>query len=184
MIQSSVNQMLGTLGIAARMSPLYEQRQADIAEEKAKTNEAEAAVGKAKAAQAGMTEIAENLANENKQYTETELKDIESRVAEHNRNIYTAKTMNIKDHPMYEYAQKAGVEDLPRQAMYKDTLASIESNLEKRRKALDRMKEKGNASVKQDTEFKTFMDSLYKDLAEVEDTKPFKVSSRYGKAGG
>lgn len=154
MIQQSVNQLLTTAGIAARLSPNYEQRQ-----------EASNVIGKAKIAQAGLEDISKNLKNPEKDYTATELEDIESRVKEHNRNVYSAKTL-AESNP---YAKKGAME-LPSQSVYSPMLKDIESNLEKRKMALQRMKEKGDLAVQQDGEFKKLRESILSGT----DSKPMK----------
>ena len=138
MIQQSVNQLINTLGIGLRLSPRYEERQ-----------EARSAINKAKIAQSGLEDIAKNLENPDKEYTETELKDIQARVGEHNRNVYTAKTLGESN----PYAKK-GASKLPSQKTYSPMLSSIESNLEKRFKAMENMREKANTAIQQDNDFK------------------------------
>ena len=142
MIQESINQLLSTAGLAARLSPSYEQRQS-----------AKSITGRANIAEAGLKEIEGNLANPEKNYTATELSDIESRVREHNRNVYTAKTEALVN----PYIDTSLLRDQP---AYSKSLQSIESNLEKRRMALERMKEKGQASMTQDGEFKNLRDDI------------------------
>lgn len=154
MIQESINQLLNTAAIAGRLSPSYEESQ-----------EAKSAIGKAKIAQAGLEDISKNLQDPKKEYSATELADIKSRVAEHNRNVYTAKTLGESN----PYAKK-GASELPSQSVYSPMLKDIESNLEKREMALQRMKERGQASIDQDQDFKNYKNSIILDSS----AKPIK----------
>lgn len=153
MIQQSINQMLGSIAVAGRLSPEYEKMQ-----------EGKAITGKANIAEAGLKEIAGNLENPEKQYTKTELEDIENRVKEHNKNVYTAKTAALTN----KYVDTSNLRDQP---TYSASIQSIEQNLEKRKLALERMKEKGNAALNQDKEFKNFRSSVILGS----DAKPLKV---------
>lgn len=130
-IQQNLNQMLTTVGVAARLSPVYKQG-----------IEARESVGKAKAAQAGLTEIEEHLKDPKKQYARTELEDIASRYAEHNRNIHSAKTLALSN----KYADiglenaKAKGTILP-QEQYSKLISSIETSLSNRFSTLENQKE-------------------------------------------
>lgn len=149
MIQQSVNQLLSTAGIIGRLSPSFERRQ-----------EAKVALGKATAAQQGLSDIEKNLVNPEKQYTETELRDIQGRVAEHNRNIYDAKTMAIKGHPNYKYA-KDGVAQLPKQEEYTAMLGNIEKGIaDKRQQAMIRMASKAKAELSQNELFRKYYNQI------------------------
>lgn len=142
MIQESINQLLTTAGIAARLSPGYEQRQA-----------AKDITGRASIAEAGLKEIASNLENPKKSYTKTELEDIKDRVREHNKNVYSAKTAALTN----KYVNTSNLRDQP---TYSKSLQSIESNLEKRKLALERMQEKGKGATIQDNDFKKHRESI------------------------
>ena len=142
MIQQSINQMLGSIAVAGRLSPEYEKMQ-----------EGKAITGKANISEAGLKEIAGNLENPEKNYTKTELEDIEDRVREHNRNVYTAKTAALTN----KYVDTSSLRDQP---TYSASLQSIEQNLEKRRMALERVQEKGTAALEQDKNFKETMDLI------------------------
>ena len=127
-IQQAFNSMLNSAAFAARLSPGYEDRVAGVS-----------AAKKAGAAAKGLEDIASNLRDPNRNYSEIELKDIESRVAEHNRNVYDAKTMALSN----PYAAAAlEREELPeRSKSYTPMLHDIEASLKQRFESLKGQKE-------------------------------------------
>lgn len=149
MIQEGINQLLSLAGAAVRLSPAltanYERR-----------IETKEALGKAKAAESALKDISTNLNNPNKQYTLTELQDIESRVGEHNRNIYNAKTMAIPGSETAKYLSNNKIKkNLLPQEEYSNYIKSIEQGLsDKRQAAMKEMQEKAFSRIEQKNDFK------------------------------
>ena len=158
MIQEGINQSLSLAGAAVRLSPAltanYERR-----------IETKEALGKAKAAESALKDISTNLNNPDKQYTLTELKDIESRVGEHNRNIYNAKTMGIKGTETAKYLPESKLKkQLLPQEEYSKYINNIEKNLSARREqAMQNMKDTAMARIQQNEEFNNYKRSLFKE---------------------
>lgn len=149
MIQEGINQLLSLAGAAVRLSPAltanYERR-----------IETKEALGKAKAAESALKDISTNLNNPNKQYTLTELKDIESRVGEHNKNIYNAKTMAIPGSETAKYLSNNKIKkNLLPQEEYSNYIKNIERGLsDKRQAAMEAMQEKAFSRIEQKNDFK------------------------------
>lgn len=149
MIQEGINQLLSLAGAAVRLSPA-------LTANYARRIETKEALGKAKAAESALKDISTNLNNPDKQYTLTELKDIESRVGEHNRNIYNAKTMAIPGSETAKYLSNNKIKkNLLPQEEYSNYIKSIEQGLsDKRQTAMKEMQEKAFSRIEQKNDFK------------------------------
>lgn len=147
MIQQGVNQLINTIGLAARLSPDYEIRQ-----------EASDIYKRGLSAQTGLRNIKKNLEeienpdpkNPKAPYSQRELADISNRVSEHVHNIGTLKTAVLEGQPTAPFIPKKGDHArglIPRENYSKD-LNYIEE-------ALERMRNRASIAIDQDNRFQT-----------------------------
>lgn len=155
MIQESINQMLGTAAIAGRLSPSYENRQA-----------ANKLLKEGLSAEEGLKDISQSIEKvekgEKPAYSESELRDIESRVGSHVSAIGSLKTAVIPGQPTSKYIptdETGRVKGLSPRESYSEMLTNIEQRL----KAIRSMQEKGQAALLQDREFKKLRERIQKD---------------------
>ena len=165
MIQKSINQLLTTAGLAARLSPSYENRQA-----------AKSIYAKGIAAETGLKDIAKSIkrveSGKRPAYSNAELEDIERRVDEHVHNIGTLKTAAIPGQETAPYIptnKRGRVEGLGTRKSYSKRLQGIESRLSAmKEKAMQSMTDKASAALEQDKDFKETM-SLIKQIESEEE---------------
>lgn len=123
-IQSNINQMIGTIGLTARLSP---QLMA-----KAENREtARKAFSRAKSAILGLEDIEANAkSGKFKNYSETQLNDIDKRVSEHNKSINDIRT--LEQDPSFKGFLRNSRE-IGTGSVYRNKLKTIESAIEEAR---------------------------------------------------
>lgn len=143
MIQQGVNQLINTIGLAARLSPDYEARQ-----------DASNIYKRGLGSYAGIQDIKENLEaieeGVKPAYSERELTDTSNRLSEHVHNIGSLKTAALEGQPTSPFIPKKGdrVRGLPFRAEYSKDLDYIEE-------ALERMRSRASTAIDQDNRFQT-----------------------------